>query len=515
MVDLLKTIDDVAKKKLNVSELLDVIVREALERKASDIHLEPVEGNKVLVRFRIDGMLRDLVVISDHLEESILFIIKVRAKLRTDIHFAPQDGKILFSFKKDDIHIKDTEKPEEKTEVKEEKKEGVIEEVKVEETTKVKEAPPVKEEIGIFSRFKKKPKEAKVEVKEEVEVKVEIPEEEKTQKEVEKGVNMFEKLKLGGKEEKKEELYRVDARVSILPVTFGEKVVIRLLAQTSRAFGLADLGFEPDDLAKVEASYREPYGLILATGPTGSGKTTTLYSILKILNTRNVNITTIEDPVEYNIEGVNHIQINTKSDLTFANGLRSILRQDPNIIMVGEIRDTETARITVNSALTGHLVLSTVHANDAISAIPRLVDMGIEPFLLASTINIIVSQRLARRMCQHCKKEYEISKDEVHREMLKLRPDVAKYLGTTQKLFRATGCQKCDNTGYSGRVGLYEVLRMNKDLRDIIIKNPTTDEIYAVAKKNGFKLMMEDAIGKLKIGVIDLEELIRVIAIKE
>ncbi len=453
MVELLQAIDDVQKKKLNVSDLLDVVVREAYQRKASDIHFEARKGNNLLVRYRIDGMLRDIVTIGNNLEESILFIIKVRAKLRTDIHFAPQDGKILFSFKQKDVEEETVEVKKE--DVKEEKKKDTKEDTKKEETI---QEPPKQEA---------------------------------------------------------EEIQNIDARISILPVTYGEKVVIRLLSQNNRAFGLADLGFEPDDLEKVEASYREPYGLILATGPTGSGKTTTLYSILKILNTREVNITTIEDPVEYNIVGVNHIQINTKSDLTFANGLRSILRQDPNIIMVGEIRDTETARITVNSALTGHLVLSTVHANDAISAIPRLIDMGIEPFLVASTVNIIISQRLARRLCEHCKTEYAVGKDDAHKDMLKLRPDLAKYLDANDKLYKANGCSKCDNTGYSGRIGIYEILRTNKDIRDVIISSPTTDSIYAAAKKHGFKLMIEDGIHKLKKGAVDLEELMRVVAIKE
>lgn len=453
MVELLQAIDDVSKKKLNVSDLLDIIVREAYERKASDIHLEARKGNNLLVRYRIDGMLRDIVTIGNNLEESILFIIKVRAKLRTDIHFTPQDGKILFSFKKGDLG------------------EGIVE---------------VKNEEQKESKKSKENEDAQV--------------------------NVASALL---HEEKEDDGVNIDARISILPVTYGEKVVIRLLSQNNRAFGLADLGFEPDDLAKVEASYKEPYGLILATGPTGSGKTTTLYSILKILNTREVNITTIEDPVEYNIVGVNHIQINPKSDLTFANGLRSILRQDPNIIMVGEIRDTETARITVNSALTGHLVLSTIHANDAISAIPRLIDMGIEPFLVASTVNIIVSQRLARRLCDHCKSEYIIGKDEEHKELLKLRPDISKYLSSTDKLYKANGCSKCDNTGYSGRIGIYEILRTNKEIRDVIISQPTTDSIYAAAKKQGFKLMIEDGILKLKKGVVSIEELMRVVAIKE
>jgi type II secretory ATPase GspE/PulE/Tfp pilus assembly ATPase PilB-like protein len=431
MVHILKSIDDVAKNKLNVSDLLDIIVREAYERKASDIHLEAKEGNILLVRFRIDGILRDMVSIGNELEESILFIIKVRAKLRTDIHFAPQDGKIFFNLKSGNM---------------------------------------VKKEVKVGD---------KVEEKEE------------------------------------EEIYKIDARISILPVTYGEKVVIRLLSQNNRAFGLTDLGFDEKDLEIMEKSYKEPFGLILAAGPTGSGKTTTLYSILKLLNTRDVNITTIEDPVEYNIEGVNHIQINTKSDLTFANGLRSILRQDPDIIMVGEIRDTETARITVNSALTGHLVLSTIHANDSIGTIPRLIDMGIEPLLLASTLNVVVAQRLTRRLCDKCKKPYTVEGDKKHEETLRLRPDIKAYLKPSDKLFRADGCSQCDSTGYSGRTGIYEILKITKELREVLINEPHADKILPVAKKGGFKLMIEDGIIKLRNGQIDVNELTRVIAIKE
>ncbi len=276
-----------------------------------------------------------------------------------------------------------------------------------------------------------------------------------------------------------------------------------------------DLGFEEEDLIKLEKAYRQPFGLFLVTGPTGSGKTTTLYSVLKILNTRDVNITTIEDPVEYSIEGVNHIQINPKGDLTFANGLRSVLRQDPNIIMVGEIRDKETARITVNSALTGHLVLSTVHANDAVSTIPRLIDMGIEPFLVASTLNIVITQRLARRLCPHCKKEYAPGRDVAHKEMIKLRPDIQKHLANIPKMYKAVGCKECNNTGYAGRIGIYEILSMTKAVRDVIISNPNSDDILAVAKKGGFRLMIEDGVKKLKSGEIDIKELARVIAIKE
>lgn len=476
MVELLKLTDDVAKKKINISDFLDYLILDALRNKASDIHIESKEDNILLIRYRIDGVLRDVIPVGDNLKDSLLFIIKVRSKLRTDIHFAPQDGKILFNVKKSAI-----------------------------------DPPKVEEE--------KKEENEKSEKKQEVnkEEKKNIEEVKKVGKEEEKNRSLVEDIldKLSKEDQKDKDTYPVDARISILPVTHGEKVVIRLLSQANRSFALADLGFEGEDLVNLEKAYREPYGLILVTGPTGSGKTTTLYSILKILNTKEVNITTIEDPVEYSISGVNHIQINTKGDLTFANGLRSILRQDPNIIMVGEIRDQETARITVNSALTGHLVLSTLHANDAVSTIPRLIDMGIEPFLIASTLNIVVTQRLARRLCSHCKKEYIISKSEKHQELVKLRPDIQKYLSPSDKLYETVGCKECHNTGYSGRIGIYEILAMGKEIRDSIIENPNSDNILHVAKKKGFKLMIEDGVKKLKRGDLDIKELIKVIAIKE
>ena len=475
MVELLKLADDVVKKKINVSNFLDILILDALRKKASDIHIEAKDNKTLLIRYRIDGVLRDIIPLGPEMRDSFLFIIKVRAKLRTDIHFAPQDGKILFNVKKEAIDPVKEEAVKEKIEVKEEKKEE-------------------KEE---------KEEERKKKGKEE-----DIVEEKK-----EESKNLLEKVTQS--EEKEKDYYNVDARISILPVTHGEKVVIRLLSQANRGYGLMDLGFEEEDLIRLEKAYRQPFGLFLVTGPTGSGKTTTLYSVLKILNTRDVNITTIEDPVEYSIEGVNHIQINPKGDLTFANGLRSVLRQDPNIIMVGEIRDKETARITVNSALTGHLVLSTVHANDAVSTIPRLIDMGIEPFLVASTLNIVITQRLARRLCPHCKKEYSPSRDVAHKEMVKLRPDIQKHLANIPKMYKAVGCKECNNTGYAGRIGIYEILSMTKAVRDVIISNPNSDDILAVAKKGGFRLMIEDGVKKLKNGDIDIKELARVIAIKE
>lgn len=478
MVELLKLADDVVKRKINVSDFLDFLILDALRKKASDIHIESKENKTLLIRYRIDGVLRDIISLNPEMRDSFLFIIKVRSKLRTDIHFAPQDGKILFNIKKDAI-----DPPKEGEEKKEE----------------VKEEGEKKEEI------KEEPK------KEETEEKKKKKEDTEEEKEVNK--NLLEKI--SETEEPEKDYYNVDARISILPITHGEKVVIRLLTQANRSYGLTDLGFEKEDLIKLEKAYRQPFGLFLVTGPTGSGKTTTLYSILKILNTRDVNITTIEDPVEYSIEGVNHIQINPKGDLTFANGLRSILRQDPNIIMVGEIRDKETARITVNSALTGHLVLSTVHANDAVSTVPRLIDMGIEPFLIASTLNVVIAQRLARRLCQHCKVEYTPSKNPAHKELMKLRPDIQKYLANVTKMYKAAGCKECNYTGYSGRVGIFEILSMTKPVRDVIISNPNSDEILSVAKKRGFRLMIEDGVKKLKDGEIDIKELAKVIAIKE
>lgn len=479
MVKLLQLADDIANNKRNVSELLDALVIDALAQRASDIHMEAQEDKSLLIRYRIDGVLQDIVNIDNDIKESLLFIIKVRAKLRTDVHFAPQDGKIPFVISKEALE-------EEQLAIKKEGEE------------KEKDQGEKKEE-------EQEPTKGKEE------------DEEENKKGEKLGQKIVEKVLKERKEEEEneEKEYDVDARISILPVTHGEKVVIRLLSQANRGYGLKDLGFEEKELIKLKKAYSEPYGLILATGPTGSGKTTTLYSIIKILNTRSVNITTIEDPVEYGIEGVNHIQINPKADLTFVNGLRSILRQDPDIIMVGEVRDQETARITVNSALTGHLVLSTLHANDAVSAIPRLLDMGIEPFLIASTVNIIVTQRLARRLCPHCKKQYTVKTDKEHKELLELREDIQKHIKDSDKLYKAVGCKECNNTGYSGRIGIYEVLQMNKEIRDAIITNPNSDDILEIAKKSGFKSMVEDGINKLKEGTIDIKELIKVIALKE
>lgn len=247
--------------------------------------------------------------------------------------------------------------------------------------------------------------------------------------------------------------------------------------------------------------------MILVTGPTGSGKSTTLYSLMKVVNTRHVNITTIEDPVEYKIEGINQIQVNPQSNLTFARGLRAITRQDPNVILVGEIRDTETADIAVNAALTGHLLLSTFHANNATTAIPRLVDMGIEPYLLSSTLELIISQRLVRKICNSCKVSYEVNESYFE----KFGKDVKSYFtdgGVT--LYKGKGCEACSNTGFSGRIGIFEFLKTSQELQELIPENPTTNEIFKLVRKQGFKTFFEDGLDKVKSGLTTLEELLRI-----
>lgn len=393
----------------DIGVLLETLITKAYEAKSSDIHIEPTEKNLV-VRYRVDGILREAFIFDKLLEEALLFKIKVEAQIRTDEHFAPQDGKIRFN---------------------------------------VQGTP-------------------------------------------------------------------IDARISIIPTTKGEKVVIRLLAQQGKGLTLEELGIVGEDLEKVVKSYNKPYGLILAVGPTGSGKTTTLYTILKILNLRERNITTIEDPVEYDIDGVNHIQVNVKANMTFASGLRAILRQDPDIVMVGEIRDTETARIAINAAMTGHLVLSTLHTNDSVTTIPRLVDMEIEPYLVASTVNVIIAQRLTRRLCEKCKQKYKLTQVDLD-HVKKTRPDVGSFFKAGLSLYKKNdkGCAVCSGTGYKGRVGLYEVLELTEKIRRLISEKGTVDEIFILARKLGLTLIIESGTVKIKAGLIDFEELMRVTTMRE
>jgi len=394
----------------NVGDLLNELVMKALDLKASDIHLEPQEKN-MRVRYRVDGMLRVGMEIPKDVIQPLIFKIKIIAKIRTDEHFAPQDGRIRF----------------------------------------------IIDDQGKY----------------------------------------------------------VDSRISILPTSKGEKVVMRLLSNNSATKELAELGMSERDVNVLTKSYSKPYGMILSAGPTGSGKTTTLYTILKNINSVETNISTIEDPVEYDLPGVNHIQVNNKTGLSFAAGLRSLLRQDPNVIMIGEIRDSETAQIATNAALTGHLVLSTIHTNDSVSTIPRLIDMGVEPFLVASTMNIVVAQRLARKICEKCKTTVELTKEDRDILLVKARPDLGALLKDFTAFSKGKGCEECFNTGYNGRVGLYEVLEVTEELRKMISQKASVEEIFALARKNGLRLIVEDGVEKIRLGLTTLDELMRITAVRE
>lgn len=299
-----------------------------------------------------------------------------------------------------------------------------------------------------------------------------------------------------------------DLRISIVPLMDGEKIVIRILSHYVRNLGLGDLGLSAQDQALVEKAAREPFGMIITVGPTGSGKTTTLYALVQSLNSKRINVTTIEDPVEYRIPGVNQIQVNTQTGLTFGKGLRSIVRQDPNVILVGEIRDLETAEISVNAGMTGHLVLSTFHANTATSAIPRMLNMGIESFLLGSTLKLIVAQRLVRKVCQSCRhsKEYTVS------DMALSYPGIEKYFDIKKvTLYEGAGCTTCSGTGYKGRVGVYEVLPVSNNLQEAINQGATELELRKIAHKEGIRTLFENGIEKVKSGETTLAELTRVI----
>jgi type IV pilus assembly protein PilB len=300
---------------------------------------------------------------------------------------------------------------------------------------------------------------------------------------------------------------KVDLRISIVPTLDGEKIVIRILAEYVKNLNFSNLGLSIKHQEILEEEARKPFGMILVTGPTGSGKTTTLYALLKLLNKPEVNITTIEDPVEYKIPGINQIQINNQTNLSFAKGLRSIVRQDPDIILVGEIRDKETAEISVNAALTGHLLLSTFHSNDAATAIPRLLDMEVEPFLLASTLELVIAQRLARRICEHCRVSIN-KEDKVIKKLIKnIDPKLADKIST---LYKGKGCNICSDTGYSGRTALYEIIKVSAEMQDLILQNPSKQQLWDLAQKQGSVSLFEDGLEKVKSGVTTLEELMRV-----
>jgi len=319
------------------------------------------------------------------------------------------------------------------------------------------------------------------------------------------------------------EEYKVAFRVSILPVYDGEKIVLRLLDESKQITTLEQLGILEEPLEILKKNIKKPHGMILVTGPTGSGKTTTLYTILNLLNTPQVNISTVEDPIEYRMPRVNQSQINPKIGFTFAHGLRALLRQDPNIIMVGEIRDQETAEIATLAAMTGHLVLSTLHTNDAAGAIPRLAEMGVPNFLISSTVNIIIAQRLVRKICQNCIYSYNLQKEDLLQierqfQFKNILQNLEKHNEISSKdvpmdelnFFRGKGCVKCKNTGYKGRIGIYEIMEVNDNIAQLITKNSSRLELYEEALKNNLIAIPQDGFIKAKRGLTTIEEILRV-----
>ena len=398
-----------------IVRIVNDLLEYAMFRDASDIHIEPEEKD-VIVRYRVDGILYNVMTLDKNVQPGIIARIKILSNLKVDEHRLPQDGR--------------------------------------------------------FKIYTDK--------------------------------------------------YHISCRVSIIPTFDGEKIVIRLLDEKAQALSLENLGFLPRCLETVKKNILKPHGMILVTGPTGSGKTTTLYTILSVLNTPKVNIATIEDPIEYRIPHVNQSQTNSKLGFTFDAGLRSLLRQDPNIIMVGEIRDEETAKISVNAAMTGHLLLSTLHTNDAVTTLPRLAQMGIPPFLIASTTNLIIAQRLVRKVCPYCKEGYQLSQKAI--EDIGKQLDLAGMLTELEKekiinsqetlgeitFFRGKGCNKCNNSGYKGRVGVYETLEMTPEMADLITNTVDSAVLKKQAEKQGMMSLIEDGFIKAVSGMTNLEEVLRV-----
>lgn len=304
----------------------------------------------------------------------------------------------------------------------------------------------------------------------------------------------------------------VDVRVSILPTTEGENVVMRLLMQQGKKFNLDGLGLLEKDLKTIKNNAKKPWGMILVVGPTGSGKTTTLYGVLQMLHVPTVNIMTVEDPVEYNIDGVQQTQVNPKKGVTFAAGLRSIVRQDPDIIMVGEIRDEETVNMAIDAAMTGHLVLSTMHANDAATSFPRLLEMGVEPFLISSAVNVSIAQRLVRRICEHCRESYFLTEEDIEdlmedKNLLAMTKAISgKSDIRAIRFFRGKGCDLCENTGYEGRTSIFEVLEVTENLRKLIIEKNSSDTIRTKAVEEGMTSMVYDGISKALLGITTISE---------
>ena len=380
-----------------VIKLVNLLLSRAVKARASDIHIEPFQQSLV-IRYRIDGILYNIMNLPKGIQSSLASRIKIMAKLDIAEKRLPQDGRI-------DVKIGDN---------------------------------------------------------------------------------------------------AIDIRVSMIPIAFGERIVLRLLDKTGTIFKLTDLGIDLERLTVLHNLIHSPYGIILVTGPTGSGKTTTLYAALSTINNPEINIITIEDPIEYQIEGIGQIQVNPKIDLTFANGLRSIVRQDPDVILVGEIRDKETAEIAIQSSLTGHLVFSTLHTNDAASTITRLIDMKMEPFLISSSVIAIIAQRLVRTLCPDCKESYtpgyeSLASIGIETKMLE-----------NNKIYRSMKCPACMNTGYRGRTAIFEMMVLNDDLKKVILKTSDANQIRSEAIKSGMSTLMHDGARKVLEGITSIEEVYRV-----
>ena len=380
-----------------VIKLVNLLLSRAVKARASDIHIEPFKQSLV-IRYRIDGILYNIMNLPKGIQSSLASRIKIMAKLDIAEKRLPQDGRI-------DVKIGDN---------------------------------------------------------------------------------------------------AIDIRVSMIPIAFGERIVLRLLDKTGTIFKLTDLGIDLERLTVLHNLIHSPYGIILVTGPTGSGKTTTLYAALSTINNPEINIITIEDPIEYQIEGIEQIQVNPKIDLTFANGLRSIVRQDPDVILVGEIRDKETAEIAIQSSLTGHLVFSTLHTNDAASTITRLIDMKMEPFLISSSVIAIIAQRLVRTLCPDCKESYtpgyeSLASIGIETKMLE-----------NNKIYRSMKCPACMNTGYRGRTAIFEMMVLNDDLKKVILKTSDANQIRSEAIKSGMSTLMHDGARKVLEGITSIEEVYRV-----
>src|SRR3989338_8501745 len=383
-----------------VVKLVNIILRESVNRGASDIHMEPYEKD-YRVRFRIDGLLQTVMTPPFKMRDGIISRVKIMSKLDIAEKRLPQDGRIMIRCQKDG---------------------------------KVKQ---------------------------------------------------------------------LDFRVSVLPTLHGEKVVMRLLDKENLRLDMTKLGFEQESLTKFERAILKPWGMVLVTGPTGSGKTNTLYSSVSRLNSPDTNIVTAEDPVEFQLHGINQVQIKEQIGLNFASALRSFLRQDPNIILVGEIRDFETAEVAVKAALTGHLVLSTLHTNDAPSTISRLMNMGIEPFLVATAVHLICAQRLVRRICSECKEEVKLPPEAL------IDVGYAPEESKTVKVYKGKGCERCNGTGYKGRAGLYEVMEITDELRELILVGASGLELKKKAIEGGMFSLRRSGLIKIAAGVTTIEEVIR------